>query len=131
LEIDLSGSDIKGTSSAAGFDTGGAAVSMKQTDKFDLLDSGRARLGYLVLPSVWLYGTGGLAWTRLDQTTTSVNSDGTTITSMPSWRFGWVAGAGGKPGCGTRTGSPVSNTCTTISAIPATCPRALREPPSS
>jgi opacity protein-like surface antigen len=96
LEIDLSGSDIKGSSSAAGLDTGGRPVSATQTDKFDLLGSGRARLGYLVTPDVWLYGTGGLAWTRLDQTTTSVNSDGTTITSMPSWRFGWVAGAGGE-----------------------------------
>jgi opacity protein-like surface antigen len=96
LEIDLSGSDIKGSSSAAGFDTGGAPVSATQTDKFDLLGSGRARLGYLVSPSIWLYGTGGLAWTRLEQTTTSVNSDGTTITSVPSWRFGWVAGAGGE-----------------------------------
>jgi outer membrane immunogenic protein len=96
LEIDLSGSDIKGSRSAAGLDTAANVVSATQTDKFDLLGSGRARLGYLVWPNTLLYGTGGLAWTRLDQTMTTLNSDGTTITSTPSWRFGWVAGAGGE-----------------------------------
>jgi opacity protein-like surface antigen len=96
LELDLSGTDIKGTSTIAGVDTGGAAVRATQTDKFDLLGSARARLGYLVWPSVFLYGTGGLAWTRLEQTFTNLNSDGTTITTMPSWRFGWTAGAGGE-----------------------------------
>jgi opacity protein-like surface antigen len=62
----------------------------------NLLGSGRARLGYLVWPNVLLYGTGGLAWTRLEQTMTTLNSDGTTVTTTPSWRFGWVAGAGGE-----------------------------------
>lgn len=96
LEIDLSGSDIKGTSSISGLDRFGAPFARMQTDKFDLLSSGRARLGYLVWPNTLLYGTGGLAWTRLSQTTTDVNSDGTTIETTPSWRFGWAAGAGGE-----------------------------------
>jgi len=43
-----------------------------------------------------LYGTGGLAWTRLEQTMTFATPAGTTITSTPSWRLGWVAGAGGE-----------------------------------
>jgi opacity protein-like surface antigen len=94
LEIDLSGSDIKGTSSISVLVGGGATVAQTQTDKFDLLGSGRARLGYLVWPNTLLYGTGGLAWTRLEQTVTNVNSDGTFITTTPSWRFGWTAGAG-------------------------------------
>jgi outer membrane immunogenic protein len=96
LELDLSGSDIKGSSSVAGVDSFGLPVSMMQTDKFDWLGSARARIGYLVSPDILLYGTGGLAWTRLTQTTTTVNSDGTTINSSPSWRFGWAAGAGGE-----------------------------------
>jgi opacity protein-like surface antigen len=96
LEIDLSGSDIKGTSSIDGFDNRGRPVVQMQTDKFDLLSSGRGRLGYLVWPNTLLYGTGGLAWTRLTQTTTSINSDGTLIESTPSWRFGWTAGVGGE-----------------------------------
>ena len=54
LEIDLTGSDIKGSSSVTGLDLGGFPVSMAQTDKFDLLGSGRARLGYLVWPDVLL-----------------------------------------------------------------------------
>jgi opacity protein-like surface antigen len=96
LEIDLSGSGIKGTSSIAGLDGSGFPISQMQTDKFDLLGSGRARVGYLVSPNTLLYGTGGLAWTRITQTTTIVNSDGTTIDTTPSWRFGWAAGAGGE-----------------------------------
>jgi opacity protein-like surface antigen len=96
LEIDLSGSDIKGSRSATGLDTAARVESATQTDKFDLLGSGRARLGYLVWPNALLYGTGGLAWTRLDQTMTTVASDGTSISSTPSWRFGWAAGAGGE-----------------------------------
>ena len=94
LEIDLSGSGIKGTSSVAGFDLANAPVSKMQTDKFDLLGSGRARLGYLVSPDILLYGTGGLAWTRLTETATTVNSDGTFVTTTPDWRVGWAAGAG-------------------------------------
>jgi outer membrane immunogenic protein len=96
LEIDLSGSDIKGTSSITAFDNRGLPITQMQTDKFDLLSSGRGRLGYLVWPNTLLYGTGGLAWTRLTQTTTTLNSDGTLIESTPNWRFGWVAGAGGE-----------------------------------
>jgi opacity protein-like surface antigen len=96
LEIDLSGSDIKGSRSAAGLDTAALPVSMTQTDKFDLLGSARGRLGYLIWPNTLLYGSGGLAWTRLEQTLSLVNFDGTTTTSAPSWRFGWVAGAGGE-----------------------------------
>jgi outer membrane immunogenic protein len=94
LEIDLSGSGIKGTSSVAGFDLAHAPVFKMQTDEFDLLGSGRARLGYLVSPDILLYGTGGLAWTRLTQTTNLLASDGNFITTTPSWLVGWAAGAG-------------------------------------
>ena len=102
MEIDLSSGNLKGTGSITGLDQIGRSVSLTQTDKFDLLGSARARLGYLVWPNVLLYGTGGLAWTRLEQTATShlganfFTADTTTITTMPSWRFGWVAGAGGE-----------------------------------
>jgi outer membrane immunogenic protein len=60
LEADLSFTDIKGSSSNTpapsvtpfATNTGSAANS----GAFDLLGSGRARLGYLVTPSVMLYG---------------------------------------------------------------------------
>jgi outer membrane immunogenic protein len=98
LEIDLSSTDIRGSSSTAGLIEPGAPIAVTQADRFELLGSGRARLGYLVLPSVLLYGTGGLGWTHLDQTVTTITpaSATATINSTPSWRFGWVAGAGGE-----------------------------------
>jgi opacity protein-like surface antigen len=96
LEIDLFSTGIKGSTSASGVDALGSAVAGARTDKFDLLGSARARLGYLVSPDLWLYGTGGLAWTRFEQTVMNQNLNGTIITATPSWRFGWVAGAGGE-----------------------------------
>jgi outer membrane immunogenic protein len=96
LEIDLSTTGIKGSTSASGFDVFGSPVAGSRTEKFDLLGSARARLGYLVSPDLWLYGTGGLAWTRFEQTVMDHNLNGTIIATAPSWRFGWVAGAGGE-----------------------------------
>jgi outer membrane immunogenic protein len=101
MEIDLSGGDFKGFGSVSGLTQIGGSLAATQTDKFDMLGSARGRLGYLVWPSVLLYGTGGLAWTRLEQSVTTTESSTffpafTTITTMPSWRFGWVAGAGGE-----------------------------------
>jgi len=90
LEIDLSGTGIKGSSTSVSAD-GSAAATF--TDKFNLLGSARARLGYLVLPNVLLYGTGGLGVTLEDVFT---SSSGTSGGSSPNWKFGWVAGAGGE-----------------------------------
>ena len=101
LELDLSGTAIKGsTSRSAPIPDGTRSVT--RTDKFDLLGSARARLGYLVWPNLLLYGTGGLAWTRLVQSTDDIEvitgGDGAGVdsstSSNPSWRFGWVAGLG-------------------------------------
>jgi opacity protein-like surface antigen len=112
LEIDLSATDIKGSSSASsptidsGFGTtsGTAATS----GHFDWLGSARARLGYLVTPDILLYGTGGLAWSRYTRETDLTDTDVFTPVAgggfanqlsslaLPSWRFGWVAGLGGE-----------------------------------
>jgi outer membrane immunogenic protein len=108
LEADVSVTNIKGSSSSTqtlvgpgGFGSAGAAAN---SGAFDLLGSGRARLGYLVTPDVLLYGTGGLAWTRFVQNTgqTLVNinpfapvaAGQVLATSTPTWQFGWVAGLG-------------------------------------
>jgi opacity protein-like surface antigen len=91
LEIDLSATGIKGSSTT----TAGIAV-QTITDKFNLLGSARARLGYVVWPNVLLYGTGGLAWTRLNQESVSTDAGGTSGGSTPTWEFGWVAGGGGE-----------------------------------
>jgi opacity protein-like surface antigen len=93
LEIDLSGTDIKGSTSGSVSFPGGTRT-VTRTDKFDLLGSARARLGYLMWPNVLLYGTGGLAWTRLVQSTDTIDGSIADLSSEPSWRFGWVAGLG-------------------------------------
>ena len=108
LEGDLSFADIK----ASTFNTPPPNVGLfgitnfgtaATSGTFDLLGSGRGRLGYLVAPNVLLYGTGGLAWTHFVQSTvltsTTVSpfaptSGNFSATTNPSWRFGWVAGVG-------------------------------------
>lgn len=89
---------MKGSAFAAGLDNGAppAPWSGAVTDKFKLLGSARARLGYLVRPDLLLFGTGGLAWTEFEQTMVSTNSAGTFAATTPTWRAGWVAGAGGQ-----------------------------------
>lgn len=105
LEIDLSGTGIKGSTSNSATNTIGlstATQSVSVDDKFELLGSARARLGFLATPNLLLYGTGGLGWTRFNQTTTDtrISTDlleqGHSVYSTPSWRFGWVAGVGGE-----------------------------------
>lgn len=98
LEIDLSATGITGSATATGFDTSipPGALTGVLTNKFDTLGSVRARLGYLVRPDLLLYGTGGLAWTRLEQTLTNVSPNFAYTAITPSWRSGWVAGAGGQ-----------------------------------
>ena len=105
LEIDLSATSIKGSTSTGILTTFGpntSSDSVRQTDKFDMLGSARARLGYLPWPNVLLYGTGGPAWTRLVQTSdeTDLQSSPSSSasfafsTATPNWRFGAVAGVG-------------------------------------
>ena len=93
LEIDLSATGIKGSTTSLSSD-GLSAETF--TDKFDMLGSARARLGYLVRPNVLLYGTGGLGWTRVTLEDVFTDSFGTSGSSSPNWKFGWVAGAGGE-----------------------------------
>ncbi len=98
LEIDLSGTDIKG--SASGSTGNQLIIQGAQTDKLDWFGSARARLGYLVTPDVLLYATGGPGWARMvtDQESVStlvgVPPPATNSSVVPTWMFGWVAGAG-------------------------------------
>jgi opacity protein-like surface antigen len=62
------------------------------------------------LAGLLLYGTGGLAWTRFEQSTSTTIAHSTSATlfvpssssvsvssnSTPAWEFGWAAGAGGE-----------------------------------
>ncbi len=98
LEIDLSKTGIKGSASASGLDNNipPDPVTGTLSDKIDLLGSARARLGFLVRPDLLLYGTGGLAWTRVEQTFNNVATTFAFSQMTPTWRAGWVAGAGGQ-----------------------------------
>jgi outer membrane immunogenic protein len=94
VEIDASATGIKGstTNGDSDFDE-----TQTNSDRFDALGSARGRLGYLALPNVLFYGTGGLAWTRVNQSFVDFPTGGTVNGgSNPAWEFGWVAGAGGE-----------------------------------
>ena len=85
LEIDLSGTGIKGSTTTVAPD---GSETLTITDKFDLLGSARVRLGYLAWPNVLLYGTGGLAWTRFvqeDVTASGTGSSGGTDADLGVW----------------------------------------------
>jgi outer membrane immunogenic protein len=47
---------------------------------------------------VLFYGTGGLAWTRLERDVfdSSTGFGGASDSTTPFWKFGWVAGVGGE-----------------------------------
>ena len=112
FEIDLSAANIKGSASTSASTSGtdplvgpvSRSVLDARSDKFDMLGSGRARLGYLMTPGFLLYGTGGLAWTRFVTTTThnqsstfsGVTLNANSVSTAPISEFGWVAGVGGE-----------------------------------
>jgi opacity protein-like surface antigen len=108
LEIDFSKSWIDGTSAPVVRNfAGGISITDTEGDDVRWLGSARARLGYAFggdrggcCSNFLLYGTGGLAWERVDRIdTTVVVVPG--ITQFASTRdprdwFGWVAGVGGE-----------------------------------
>jgi outer membrane immunogenic protein len=90
VELDFDGADIKdsGVLGTSGIST------FERTIKFDELATARARLGYVVLPSLLAYGTAGAGWGH-SELTWSASGAGTTIShSFDTNNFGWVAGAG-------------------------------------
>jgi outer membrane immunogenic protein len=81
LEVDFDGADITKTFAPT------VGTSMKE--KTDELATARARLGYLVLPSLLAYGTGGAAWGH-----TALTSMNAGLPANGVDQFGWAAGAG-------------------------------------
>jgi outer membrane immunogenic protein len=82
LEVDFDGADITKTFTPV------AGTSVKE--KTDELATARARLGYLVLPNLLAYGTGGAAWGHTETTKTAA----AVVTRDALTQFGWAAGAG-------------------------------------
>jgi len=96
LELDFSAADINGQASASRLNPfAGAVETHVFRDEVKYLGSTRLRLGYSYFPNFLLYGTGGLAWERMDRfSTLSTSGAGTTTARDPIDLFGWVAGAG-------------------------------------
>jgi outer membrane immunogenic protein len=96
LEADVDAADISDSQTITG---GGASATL--TSKLDMLATARARLGYLVTPSLLLYGTGGAAWGHASVDFSATVPPGvlalgpvTLGQSTNLNEFGWVAGAG-------------------------------------
>lgn len=99
LEVDLSVSRIRGNATPVVRNfAGGITITDTNSDETQLLGSARARLGFTPHSSWLIYGTGGLAWERVDRVdgTTLVVPGSTQVATTRSPRdwFGWVVGAG-------------------------------------
>jgi len=94
LEIDGSATGIKGSSLpvTSGF------LSETLSDNVKYLGTVRGRLGWTPAGNWLLYGTGGLAWERVQRSSVDISLDPgftrTLIEDRPRDHFGWVAGAG-------------------------------------
>jgi outer membrane immunogenic protein len=102
LEVDFSGSGIKGSNAVDRTFTAGPLTVVDHIgndDRVKYLGSARARLGWLPADNVLLYGTAGPAWERVDTSFTEslVRSNGTSfgiLDRFPFDKFGWVTGLG-------------------------------------
>jgi outer membrane immunogenic protein len=89
-----------GRSLSQSLTVGGAPVAFSSSSlstKLDWLGSARNRLGYLITPNLMLYGTGGVAWGKIDYAGTASLSFGfiyTANTAFSRTAVGWTAGAG-------------------------------------
>jgi len=97
LEVDYSAADLK---EAAPFliltPPSLTNFTFTQSVKIDELASARARLGYVVVPNLLLYGTGGIGWGHSQFNTAQLdNATGILVTGRSdNSEVGWVAGAG-------------------------------------
>jgi opacity protein-like surface antigen len=102
LELDVTATGIKGSSAPfALFRAGGEvpfSFNESLSDNVKYLGTVRARLGWTPVQNILLYGTGGLAWERVERTVSTgfASSFGAITQTARNARdhFGWVAGAG-------------------------------------
>jgi outer membrane immunogenic protein len=113
LEIDMSATGIKGTVSGSATSTFATIPptstinTLSHSLAFDYLATARARVGITFMQHFLLYGTGGLAWARVNQdfgqTTLQTGPFGTSATftsSAPSTLLGAAVGIGGEASLG-------------------------------
>ncbi len=104
FEIDADAAHLTSTASANYTSTslsvtpGLATLTLEESVKS--LATARGRVGWLAWNSFLLYGTGGLAWERVEDTVTGTLTGSSIAASstafMPTDRFGFVAGVGGE-----------------------------------
>ena len=98
LEIDFSAVNISGNSATASQEfPGQGTLSGSRFDRVKYLGTGRARLGWLPVDNVLLYGTAGAAWERIDEGRNLAVGPPTNLNisfKTPADHLGWVAGAG-------------------------------------
>ncbi|QAY96817.1 porin family protein [Methylovirgula ligni] len=99
VETDFQGATFKGSSSFSGaVDYVGGGNSGPGTlnvdESLSWLGTARARLGFLVTPTLLLYGTGGLAYGKVDVDYVRAFPSGDYSSSASPVKAGWVAGGG-------------------------------------
>jgi outer membrane immunogenic protein len=92
LELDYSAADMTSSETIPV----GRLTTATLATKIDSMASGRARVGFAILPSVLLYGTGGVAWGHTSATETLARTAPVAAISQTVFadQFGWVLGAG-------------------------------------
>jgi outer membrane immunogenic protein len=90
LEIDFSGADLKEAQSFSA--PSGEAISLRA--KIDTLATARARLGFLAVRNLLVYGTGGFAWGHASAKETICTDVVCSTVAANESMFGWTAGAG-------------------------------------
>ncbi|MBI5260473.1 MAG: porin family protein [Bradyrhizobium sp.] len=96
VELDFSAADVSGSSATTTWTSifGSGPYSADRSDRLKYLGTSRARLGWLAGANVLLYGTGGLAWERVEETEHFAAPTYNSVRTTPFDRFGWVAGVG-------------------------------------
>jgi outer membrane immunogenic protein len=98
VEVDFTGADLDGSA----FDTnrvGAAVLAGGITFQHEVrwLATVRGRLGYAVMPTWLIYGTGGAAWASVHYRTVDIHAAGPAfpaIFDVKDTKSGWVAGGG-------------------------------------
>jgi len=99
IEADIQGLASNKGAGASSFSTAGPWAGLNSASKsIDYLGTVRGRIGYLVTPTLLLYGTGGLAYGQANVTGATVQTvgafSGSTSVSFSDTRVGWAAGGG-------------------------------------
>ncbi|WP_167398712.1 outer membrane protein [Methylosinus sporium] len=98
VEADIQGvaGSNSGTSSVAAF--GPLTSTISASKSIDYLGTVRGRLGYLITPSLLVYGTGGLAYGQANLSSSVFQAVGglvgTSSSAFSDTRVGWAAGGG-------------------------------------